>query len=144
LREFGFADRLTEITIADQFTLVNDLDQETSDIVITPVLGDGTPDVSTFKLHRSIYHPGLMWVGKELVYFVEATCDETAQTITLTNVIRGWRGTSQLHHKANVDVFNVTNAQMQPVVFEQQSVTQTSDIWNLDTDTWNSNDVWGN
>jgi hypothetical protein len=33
---------------------------------------------------------------------------------------------------------------MQPVVFEQQSVTQTSDIWNLDTDTWNSNDVWGN
>jgi hypothetical protein len=144
LREFGFADRMTAITVADQFTLVNDLDQETSDIVITPVLGDGTPDVSTFKLHRSIYHPGLMWVGKELVYFVEATCDEAAQTITLTNVIRGWRGTSQLHHKANVDVFNVTQAQIQPVVFEQQSVTATSTIWNLDTDTWNSSDVWGN
>jgi hypothetical protein len=143
LREFGFADRLTAITIADQFTLVNDLDQRSKDITITPVLGDGTPDVSTFTLHRSIYHPGLMWVGKELVYFVEATCDEAAQTITLTNVIRGWRGTSQLHHKSGVDVFNVTTAQILPVVIEQQSAEATSDIWNLDTDTWNSSYVWG-
>jgi hypothetical protein len=108
LREHGFADRISDISTDDMYTLIGPLEVTDEKIVIQQVLSDGLPTLDLFKTDRSPYNPGLMWVGTELIYFLSASVDEVANTITLHNVIRGHRGTSIQTHVAGEPVWSVS------------------------------------
>jgi len=142
LRDFGIADRYSVIEDSDCYTLVTAMTQESTNVVITPVLSDATPLVSMFKLDRTIYHPGYMWVGQELIYFVEATFDSTANTITLENVIRGYRGSSIVNHPVNEEVLSVSTAKLVVPKYIIPTVTPAPIEWTDIAPAWDDNDQW--
>jgi hypothetical protein len=130
LRDYGFADRTSTITNANKFTLVNAIDQTDEIVVLSQVESDGLPALTQFKTQRTQYNPGLMWIGKELISFLSASVDTTANTITLHNVTRGWRGSAILPHNAGAHVTSVSSA-----VVDGNVVTpnNTGDIMSVET-----------
>lgn len=108
LREYGGVDIKKSIKFDDYFVLSGNLDETTTSIVLTQTAKAGAPSSSTFNTGRSILNPGVMMLGAEMIQFVDASVNATTGTITLSNVQRGFKGSSALAHTGGSTVIDLT------------------------------------
>jgi hypothetical protein len=108
LREYGISDISKITTHSDYYTLASDIDINTSNIVLQRVNGDGLPSIGSFDVDRNLHNPGVMMLNKEIVRFLQAKVDTNANTITLIDVERGYRGSSIFEHTQGETVIDLS------------------------------------
>lgn len=86
-------DWLTKINLKDTYYLLADLGLQDSEIQIKKI-------VSPFYRDVELQGSGKIWIGQELVTYLDAQYDPLTQITTLTGVQRGEEITSQAEHPA--------------------------------------------